>query len=66
MSNDIKTEKKKRTPKDAQAILVGALKLELAERVKLRDHLTRSIDSEIEQKEADLKAAKELVNSKQH
>lgn len=51
-----------RTPKSAESIAKGALKLQFSERVTLRDELTKSIDKEIEEMESLLKKSKELVN----
>ncbi|MDP4265713.1 MAG: hypothetical protein Q8941_24555 [Bacteroidota bacterium] len=59
--SNIGKTKQTRTPKDYTAIEKGALALELKDRVKLRDNLTRSIDEEINKMEENLKAAKELV-----
>jgi len=60
------TEKKTKTPRNAESILAGALALNLADRVKIKNSLEVSIQSELEAKEAELKEAKEIVNGKQH
>jgi hypothetical protein len=58
--------RKKRTPRSSESILVGLLALPLAERVRIKNELQASIESEVKQKEQDLQEAKELVNGKQH
>lgn len=59
------TEKKPRsirTPKSAEAITKGALALELADRVKLRDELTQSIDEEVDDLKLRATEAEKIAN----
>ena len=57
--------KQTRTPKDYNSIEAGALKLELEDRVNLRNRLSLSIDGEIKEMEEKFNAAKALLNGKQ-
>jgi len=60
------TDKKTKIPRNAETILKGALSLTLAERVRIKIELEESIRIELEEKENDLKAAKEIVHGKAH
>lgn len=53
--------KKQRTPRDYASIEKGALALDLKDRVNLRNNLTDSIDSELNQMEEKLANAKAIV-----
>jgi len=66
MTDTIKTERKKRTPRDAESILKGLLNLPLAERVKIKNSLAESIETELKDKETELAQAKEIANGKQY
>lgn len=57
-------EKQTRVPRNYEAIEKGALALELAERVSLRNKLTESIDETVKNLETELNRAKEIVNGK--
>jgi hypothetical protein len=60
------TDKKTKTPRNANSILAGALSLTLAERVKIKNELQLSIENELTDKENELKEAREIVTGKQH
>lgn len=47
-------EKQKRTPRQAESITAGALKLKIEERITLRDLLTDSIESELKDRKIKL------------
>ena len=63
---NMNTEKKTRTPKNAESITKGALSLNLAERVKLKAALENSIEAELKEKENELAEAKKIVNGTPH
>lgn len=56
------TEKKVRTPRNADSIISGALKLPLAERVALFKALDKSINDEVKSLQAAADAASKLIN----
>lgn len=55
-------DKRTRNPKDGNAILIGALRLTLQERVTLRDKLTESIKDEVEALTTQAELAKKIAN----
>ncbi len=55
-------EKKTRTPKNANSIMQGAIKMSLADKVKLRDHLNDWIESEVELKKQEFEQAEKIAN----
>lgn len=56
------TEKKTRTPRNAESILSGALKLPLAERVNLVQELKKSIANEVAEAEKLAEESKKIAN----
>ena len=58
------TVKQPRTPRQPEAIHKAALLLPLADRVKLRNELTLSIDQEVKALEEAAVAAKAVANGK--
>jgi len=55
-------QKKTRTPKDPNSILVGALKLTLQQKVELVKKLKDSIAAEVKSRDESAKQAAEIVN----
>ena len=53
--------KKTRTPRNADSILAGLLKLPLAEKVKLQKSLTENINAEVKKMQDDANAAQALL-----
>lgn len=60
-----KAQRKSPIPQDAGRILAGALKLELKDRVDIRNELTSSIDEELKDMEAKLNEARKMITSQQ-
>lgn len=58
------TDKKPRTPKNAEAILKGALSLPLAERVEIKNKLNDSIAKEVKDLQDAAAEAEELLTRK--
>lgn len=65
ITHDVPKIKKKRTPKDFNAIQEGALKLSFEERIILRDGLTRSIELELKEMEEKFHSAQKLITGHQ-